>query len=281
MNDPLAGCWAKLARADELIAALETEVAEVRRGRYLRFSIGGEDGLALRVHVKRQPPFDRWGVLVGEIVHDLRSALDHLTWALTIAHSGPPPKRPAGWWRSVEFPIFTDRALFFEMDRRGRPTPRSGLIDLRGINPALLSRFEALQPFEHGARAERQPLAILHAISVRDKHQALPLVAIAGRAGTITAQSGSLVGRSRAVRVAAPIQDGAVIARLRNLQGYGEARDFKIGETVMINFKARIDFEFGFAAGPPGFAGELIATTRRIHRATSRVLRYFSDPDFY
>lgn len=259
-TNALDGCWAKLARADELTDALAGEIKTDREGGYLRFSLTSEDGIGIRVHVHRQPPFHRW-VLVGEIVHDLRSALDHLTWALTVAHSGPPPRPLDGWWRGVEFPIFTDAALFHKQDTRGRPGHGSGLADLRGVDPVLLPVFESLQPFQRGARAERHPLAMLHALSIRDKHQTLPLVAIAGRAGTITAHSGNYRGRARSVRVAAPIPDSAVIARLRTLSGASAEDQFpKVGDRVTIRFEVGVDFEFGFAAGVPAFGGELITT---------------------
>lgn len=70
-TNALDGCWAKLARADELTDALAGEIKTVREGGYLRFSLTSEDGIGIRVHVDRPPPFPRWGVLVGEIVHDL------------------------------------------------------------------------------------------------------------------------------------------------------------------------------------------------------------------
>jgi hypothetical protein len=279
-SDILDGCWAKLSGAEELTDALGSEIERVRRGSYLRFSIGGEDGICIRVHVHKQPPLQRWSVQVGEIVHDLRSALDHLSWALTIAHSGPPPRPPTGWWRTVEFPIFTDRDRFHQRNRRGRPTPRSGLADIQGVDPVLHSRFEGLQPFHHGTRAERQPLAVLHALSIRDKHQTLPLVAIASHPGAIAAKSGSLRGRSRALRVPAPIQDGAVIARLRTLSGF-EATAPSVGDRVEIKFEAKLDFDVGFASGPPAFGGQLVSTLRRLHRAVAQALRYLGDPALF
>src|SRR3954451_21297945 len=41
-----------------------------------------------RVKVLNSPPLVRWGGLAGEILYDLRSALDQLANALAIAHTG-------------------------------------------------------------------------------------------------------------------------------------------------------------------------------------------------
>lgn len=261
----------KLDRAEELIGDLTTEVAQVRADNYLTFKIVHNGGIGIRVQVQKQPPFDRWGVLIGETVHDLRSTLDHLTWALTIAHSGPPHGRLTRWWREVEFPIFTDHDAF----------RRTGLRDLQGVDPALIPTFEGLQPF-HRAQPDRHPLAILHALSILDKHQTLPLVAIASRHGVIRTQHGPFTGRSRIRRVPAPIEDGALIASLTKTSGRAtEDEAPKVGDVLRVTYGIQIDYEYGFATGPPAFGGELIPTLVRLHRATARVLRKLGDPRLF
>ena len=45
--------------------------------------------------VSREPPV-RWGVMAGEIVHHLRSALDHLAWQLVLDGGGTPKKGAGG-----------------------------------------------------------------------------------------------------------------------------------------------------------------------------------------
>ena len=61
-----------------------------------------------------EPPVHEWGAMVGDVVDNLRSALDHLVWQLTLANGHTPPaviplKRsdPDYWWRRVSFPIHT------------------------------------------------------------------------------------------------------------------------------------------------------------------------------
>jgi hypothetical protein len=49
-----------------------------------------------------------WGVQVGEIVHNLRSALDHSIWELVILTTGRPPALPT----KNQFPIFKSKDGF-------------------------------------------------------------------------------------------------------------------------------------------------------------------------
>jgi hypothetical protein len=60
----------------------------------------------------REPPVEEWGVIIGDVVHNLRSALDHLVWQLTLANGNIPPavipRGKAGKkWRDIRFPIYT------------------------------------------------------------------------------------------------------------------------------------------------------------------------------
>lgn len=271
-----AGYWAKMARAEEQILGLGRELEAVKSDGSLQLSVGGDDdGIVLRVHVERQPPWERWGVLIGEIVHDLRSALDQLTWTLTITHSGEPPKPLTREWRSVQFPVVLEEERFWKRYPNGKPARGSALQNLWGIDPKLIHAFASVQPFRSGTRAERHPLAVLHALSVQDKHQALPLVAIAGRGGSIVGEAIGTQGRSHRITVSAPIEDGVAITRLRHLSGPATGvRVPRIGETVELQFRAHVDFDFGFAAGPPAFGGELLSSLGKLSRHTRRVLRF-------
>jgi hypothetical protein len=43
------------------------------------------------VHGEPVPAVEEWGPIIGDVVHNLRSALDHLVWQLTIANGHTPP----------------------------------------------------------------------------------------------------------------------------------------------------------------------------------------------
>jgi hypothetical protein len=49
----------------------------------------------IRMIVKKPCP-PMWGILIGEIVHDLRSALDHAVYQLVIHATDPPPPTTPG-----------------------------------------------------------------------------------------------------------------------------------------------------------------------------------------
>src|ERR1700687_47569 len=91
----------KIERAKEHIRNLEAEInAFWTPDRYaiapeVDHRTGDE---VFKIHGNLEVPA-RWGCIVGEVVHNLRSALDHLAWQLVLANGGTPN-------RATEFPIF-------------------------------------------------------------------------------------------------------------------------------------------------------------------------------
>lgn len=163
----------KLERAASQVQSLEETVTswvianplvatcELREGR-LGFRVTQEEFL--------QPaPLDHWGLLAGECVHNMRSALDNLAFALARLNRDP-PERPRG----VAFPIYTEKALF---ERNGRKN-----IDQLAQPAAEL--VEKMQPFQRdGSPAFGTPdgdaLVLLQWLSNNDKHQVPSVVLIA------------------------------------------------------------------------------------------------------
>jgi hypothetical protein len=80
----LAGCWAKMQRSVE---HLETLRQEISRRHYMVELVQGWDPLGNAEFVVKSvpdPPM-RWATIVGDVVHNLRSALDHAVCAVTLA----------------------------------------------------------------------------------------------------------------------------------------------------------------------------------------------------
>lgn len=156
----------KLVRADEHLKALndavraflETNPYEIVR----EVSRGGGSWYA-RVH--RSPP-ESLGLLIGDCLHNLRSALDHVAWRLAGNSAN----------RQTEFPIFSDKAAFDK--KRG-----GGLWKMHDMPTGAQDIIESLQPY-HG-QPEREPLWLLQELSIEDKHHALNLVAAAIAEGSI------------------------------------------------------------------------------------------------
>ena len=59
-----------------------------------------------RIRIK-QPYPEHWSVLLGDILTNLRAALDHTLWAAVPDHSGPPAQP-----HRVQFPITTNAGKF-------------------------------------------------------------------------------------------------------------------------------------------------------------------------
>lgn len=112
---------------------------------------------------------DDWGLLVGECVHNLRSSLDNLAFALARLRYDP-PERPS----RIAFPVFELRADF---EARGR----SSVDQLPDEAAALI---QLIQPFQRDGSAERgapdlDALVHLQLLSNTDKHRVPPIVLIA------------------------------------------------------------------------------------------------------
>jgi len=105
------------------------------------------------------PVPEAWGPMIGDVLHNLRSSLDHLVHALTVAHAGQ-TLDPA-LERQTEFPIYETEDLF-----RGNAPKR-----LRGVSADARDAIEALQPFQRGTNSGSDPLWLLHQLSNIDKHR--------------------------------------------------------------------------------------------------------------
>lgn len=160
-DSPLAPCYAKLDRADRHLEELAmkvrmfydehdfgfTGVHDAKRGVYTVYPC-----------IPAEPPME-WGAIVGDFVHNLRSALDLLMWQLVLARGGKPSRR-------TQFPIFERRA-----DYRLR-----GRLMIAGVARGDRGMIECLQPFREMRRplAGAHPLAQLARLANADKHQEMP-----------------------------------------------------------------------------------------------------------
>jgi len=166
MAHPLDGCRAKLDRAEESVRSLDGELeAFLSRGAPVFEVVGqhSKDGLAYEFIASGDPELPlRFAVLAGEIVHHMRSSLDHLIYAL-IAANGQTPSR------NSQFPICTTAQKFGN-------ACSSGLI--RGVAPSAAKLIEAVQPYTSPTPDD----TILHVVNqydIVDKHKLLVVVTAA------------------------------------------------------------------------------------------------------
>lgn len=109
------------------------------------------------------PPLEL-SLLVGDIVQNYRSGLDHLALALAEAYIGgrAMPKVEA----DSQFPIYSTKTLW----REGRAR-RVGC-----AHPRAKARLQRLQPWRRWNVWQTHPLWLLRELSDYDKHRRLPLV---------------------------------------------------------------------------------------------------------
>lgn len=200
--------WLKWARAVEhmrVLARSTREFGAVDSYEYVRTDNAADvDDPLVRMHwriVVKAPYPDRWSVLLGDVLTNLRAALDHVFWLAVIAHSGPPAQP-----HQVAFPITTTTKSFAHQTAR-----LAALVD-----PRIWETVEAMQPFHEGVQAHTSPLEVLRWLSNVDKHRAVHIV------GRTVFDMGPTIVRSPTPlevvddwRLEGEAADGAVVARLK------------------------------------------------------------------
>jgi hypothetical protein len=164
LPEPLQSVLAKLSRANEHLENLKAEVNAWVAGEPLRFEFSSQDDGAKHFVwsvFDPQPDLARWGVIVGDILHNLRSGLDHLAWRL-VELSGETPTR------NTAFPISITKAAW------DQDSPRK----VAGMAPAIVERIDKLQPYQHGDRADRTWLWQIHSLNNKDKHRLITPVVL-------------------------------------------------------------------------------------------------------
>jgi hypothetical protein len=183
----LKSCVAKVNRAEEHRQALHDYVGSLfeseRNRATLRADADGETGYHI-ISLQTVPDLSRAveeiSVRVGDIAHNLRSALDHLVWQLACLNTNGNPL----WPRRIQFPIEDDPAKF-----QSRCTPGTQRNAWLGeVDPTYHTIIERFQPY-HGMDNFNGPsqqwwsgyvheLALLRDLSDLDKHRLLVTVVL-------------------------------------------------------------------------------------------------------
>lgn len=169
-SHPFAGIIEKLNRSNENIRNLEAEIARFfQESEHPVLSKDNKQVIpeAVEYHIKRPVPL-RFSVLAGEIIHHLRSCLDHVVWHFSDAEY----RRKHVRW--IEFPILEER-----------PIPASVLTKyerkIKGIGDGrVLELIERLQPYNGGVDSPNIFLLAIQKLDIVDKHRALVIVASTG-----------------------------------------------------------------------------------------------------
>ncbi len=156
----LTGSWFKLKRAKEHIDAFHRSVEDKLGPHPIQYGLASKfdpDQAVFVFYIDRLVEIDDcWSLIIGDAIHNLRGALDHLAWQLAIRHcNGVEPKDPG----SIHFPIEIDRSKW----------PRNF------FDTSDSAKIEDLQPFNEDSAAKAQklphPFVMLRCLSNGDKHR--------------------------------------------------------------------------------------------------------------
>jgi hypothetical protein len=225
---PLDGARTKVVRASDHLETLDREARRFLDD-YAHDLVIEEDpetgDQVIRVRYRRRvrPP-ERLDVIVGDAVHNLRSALDHVIWQLAIIGRGPGERN--------QFPVFDTPQQF--KSRRNTY--------LKGVLTKHRTMLETYQPYKrwYGANA-LQLIVVLNDI---DKHRLVHTV----RPFALTGPDTLKVTNVRKIDVTAHeyalLEDGAEVYRFSNAEIIDPRRP--------VNVEANQRFSIAF--GGPEFA---------------------------
>jgi hypothetical protein len=251
----LANPRAKVERAQEHLIALDAATGEFFE--VDPYEIVGEfeaeaSEYLFRVKVLREPPL-RLGVMLGDFIHNLRSALDHLVWQLVLLDGNSPD-------RSTCFPVASSREQFDRMAEKALP----------GLIPEHVARIEALQPYHARDRQEVHLLKLLPRLSNTDKHQIVHATLGWFRSDFVTqplftpnADAGVI--QRRELAQGERMEDGVVIARVKLAPA---------GPNPQVQMDAQVQIDIAFGERPIR-AVALAKIGQRVHQ----IIESFA-PDF-
>jgi hypothetical protein len=167
-DHPFAGINEKLKRADQNIVNLDAEITNfVSSGKYPTIPHPDDETWqeAVNYHRSKRIPL-RFAVLAGEIVHHLRSSLDHVVWHFSCNEARLKDQN------GIEFPIF---------EKEPHPSDKNAINrynkKIQGItNTQVLGWIKEMQPHHSGADVADDPLLIIHNMDRFDKHRELVIV---------------------------------------------------------------------------------------------------------
>jgi hypothetical protein len=196
----LEGARAKLTRAQEHFDTLRTELASYASQNPVTFASqhNMETNQALLEYIytvdKLIPPPDHWSLLIGDLVHNLRSALDHGAWSLVCAEKGEDFAEQHA--NDVSFPICSNPERFAKK------------FVVKQATAVQVEALRSAQPFIwQKQEIEIDALWVLHRMSIVDKHRELHVVNLVADKSTVTSEP-HLVGGKPEFLEKGPLREG-------------------------------------------------------------------------
>jgi hypothetical protein len=211
-DSPFDSAWLKWARGVVNANALAGQVNALASQPHYRLPLLVRHEYNAKCHciivsvVEVENPFpDSWALLLGDVVQNFRSALDHIAWALY--KRGRTPNVGEKRERRVYFPIYADRLKFNAALTSNLP----------GVRRTDRAKVRSCQPYLVGKRnLERHALLVVDELSRLDKHRVIQLVEpVPDRAAFHIGKQTDCIYRRMSVRPPRGIlQPGAELTRI-------------------------------------------------------------------
>jgi hypothetical protein len=204
----LSSVFAKTARSNEHLDELKERVRERLEPGDFTVSMELNAGATEHVWTFRAPrgtDFTEISLCVGDCVHNLRSALDHLVYSIAVHESGrnPPPDETV-----LAFPLTKTSAEFKKAKNR-----------IRTLSINLQKVIEKVQPYNRTTRGLPCVLGALARFDDTDKHRLLKVVALLPRFNSTAVGWENVEGEGHQIKVngewaADGLKDGTEMCRM-------------------------------------------------------------------
>jgi hypothetical protein len=244
----------KLGRAYAHMMELQQRIEEweaLRPMRSTALQVGPAE-VHVALEVSAPPPLEALATIFGDAIHNLRSALDAVTWEMaTFGDQHPATARAE---KAVQFPLYDDSAKFEEWLGRVGSIPEQ-----------LAARLELQQPYHRAAdlaeAGQVDTILALHDLDILDKHRN-SILSLANVADVATVNA-TLRGDARKLVLtpqdSTPLVGGTVLVKITS------SEPFELLEYLGKPVTARFDVPYNYGRVP---LLDLLATMSGKVRAT-------------
>jgi len=189
---PLNSARLKIYRANIHINALKRSIARTFNPQHTisekTISQGVLKGIAKIIDVNIDPSLraEIWGLIIGDIVTNLRASLDHIAWELAMLHISEigRKKLTPSEAKRVQFPLYDEVSAMDDTRRGGRA--------LEFILPRAHNEIKRFQPYNRRNWPELHLLHNLELLANTDKHRNIPPCNVQAKV-TLTPSNGGVI----------------------------------------------------------------------------------------
>ena len=242
MQGLLAACLAKIQASEDHLYRFQQATERFFEGKNEVAPLTAElnpqrTKYVFRVEDVIEWPAVEWGIIIGDAVHCLRSALDQLVYGL----AREPGKRTA-------FPVcLTEREWVTDAPSR-----------YWSVRPVFVRLIDKAQPYHRGDAASEHPLALLSALSNLDKHRTIPTIALVpdNNKGEILSKQGIANWPRIRFKTGAIYEPGAVVAEAKIVPDQSG-----LEPQMQVKITSTFDVAFGRIPGAPSLRNKRVLST--------------------